>query len=211
MEAEIPALQSKILAEERNINERMREIEENWKDVKPQSGNLEPNKALEFLSNIVTKVQKLKEDNEKVGKAKEVLDMDPSEPSNLENLEEEIVGLREVWSELAKVWTVIESVRETPWSAVVHKKIREVLTKAVEEMSALPSRLRQYEAYENMKTKISRLMKTNKLISELKSESLRERHWKTLNTRLKLRKPAGGELNLGHVWDADPLKHEKFI
>jgi dynein heavy chain 1, cytosolic len=211
MESEIPILQAKIKTEEKVLMDKIKEIEDSWKNNKPFSGEQSPAQALEALSLTETKVKRASEQYNKICKAKEVLDMEPSDPDRLNPLTEEIQGLKEVWSELAKIWANIENLRDTPWSAIVTKKIKDVIDKSVEEMNKLPSRLRQYEAFDTMKSKLSKLSKSNKMISELKSEALKERHWKQLNQRLKLKKGGINDMTLGNIWDADPLKHEKFI
>ena len=211
MESEIPVLQAKIKTEEKVLIDKIKEIEESWKTQKPCSGDQSPQQALEALSSIEAKVKKAADQYSNICKAKEVLDMDLSDPERLLPLTEEIQGLKEVWAELGKVWTGIDALRDTPWSAIVTKKIKDVIDKSVEQMNALPNRLRNYEAFDTMKTKLSRLSKSNRMIADLKSEALKERHWKQLNTRLKLKKGGINEMTLGNIWDADPLKHEKFI
>jgi len=56
------------------------------------------------LQGFLTKVQGIKDEHQKICKAKEVLDMDPDDPEKLDALIEEITGLKEVWNELSKVW-----------------------------------------------------------------------------------------------------------
>ena len=211
MESEIPVLQAKIKTEEKVLNDKIKELEDNWKTQKPFGGEQSPQQALESLSLIETKVKRAADQYGKICKAKEVLDMENSEPDRLNPISEEIQGLKEVWSELAKIWINIENLRDTPWSAIVTKKIKDVIDKSVEQMNALPNRLRNYEAFDSMKGKLSKLSKSNKMISELKSEALKERHWKLLNQRLKLKKGGINDMTLGNIWDADPLKHEKYI
>lgn len=48
------------------------------------------------------------------------------------------------------------------------------------------------------------------MIVELKSEALKERHWKQLTRKLGVRWVLS-DLTLGHVWDADLLKHEMVV
>lgn len=50
----------------------------------------------------------------------------------------------------------------------------------------------------------------NVLIVELKSEALKERHWKQLMRRLNVNWVLS-ELTLGHVWDIDLQKHEPIV
>lgn len=50
----------------------------------------------------------------------------------------------------------------------------------------------------------------NVLIVELKSEALKERHWKQLMKRLNVNWVLS-ELTLGHIWDIDFGRHEVVI
>lgn len=209
MEAEIPSLQAKIVNEEKVVMERVRELEESWRNKRPYSSDQKPASALEFLNTIETKLKRTTLDLSKITKAKEVLLMEPSDLGHLEPMIEEIKGLKEVWTELERVWSLVEVVREVPWNAVVPKKIREVLDNSINELQNLPNRLRQYEAYESMKSQLTKLKKANILIVELKSEALKDRHWKTILQTIKIR--ARGEMTLGNLWDVDLLRHEKFL
>ena len=48
------------------------------------------------------------------------------------------------------------------------------------------------------------------LITELKSEALKERHWKALMKRLRVSWVLS-ELTLGHIWDIDLQKNENVV
>ena len=50
----------------------------------------------------------------------------------------------------------------------------------------------------------------NVLIVELKSEALKERHWKTLMRKLHVNWVLS-DLNLGQVWDVDLQKNEMIV
>ena len=50
----------------------------------------------------------------------------------------------------------------------------------------------------------------NVLIVELKSEALKERHWKQLTKKLNVRWVLS-DLTLGHVWDVDLIRHEPIV
>jgi dynein heavy chain 1 len=209
MEAEIPSLQAKIVNEEKVVMERVKELEESWRTRRPYSSDQKPSSVLDFLNTIEGKLKKTTVELTKIAKAKEVLVMEPTDLGHLEPMIEEIKGLREVWSELEKVWNLVEVVREVPWNAVMPKKIREVLDNALNELTSLPNRLRQYEAYESMKSQLTKLKKANILIVELKSEALKDRHWKIILQTIKIR--GRGEMTLGSLWDVDLLHHEKFL
>ena len=44
----------------------------------------------------------------------------------------------------------------------------------------MPTRMRQYAAFEYVQDVLRGLLKANTLVSELKSEALKDRHWKQL-------------------------------
>lgn len=62
-----------------------------------------------------------------------------------------------------------------------------------------------YESYEYVKKLIQSYIKVNMLIVELKSDALKERHWKQLTKQLRVNWILS-ELTLGNVWDVNLLK-----
>ena len=59
-------------------------------------------------------------------------------------------------------------------------------------------------------TKHMYVFQANMLVVELKSEAVKERHWKQLMRRLRVSWVLS-ELTLGHLWDLDLLKNETVI
>ena len=75
--------------------------------------------------------------------------MELGKPERLDYLEEDLLGLKAVWQELNKVWTsAIEVINDTPFSAYVFKKVKEMLDGAQDKMNEFNTRLRQYEVFE---------------------------------------------------------------
>lgn len=50
----------------------------------------------------------------------------------------------------------------------------------------------------------------NAIITELKSDAVKDRHWKSLMKQLRVRWTLS-ELTLGHVWDVDIERNERVI
>ena len=48
------------------------------------------------------------------------------------------------------------------------------------------------------------------MVTDLKSEALKDRHWKELRKRLRLN-IVMAELTLGHIWDADLQRNEAAV
>ena len=136
--------------------------------------------------------------------------MEWSDPHRLDYLEEDIEGLKAVWQELNKVWSSVDALRDTPFTAVVPKKVRDVLTGALKQMDEFPNRLRQYESYDAIKHRLQRYVKMNATIRELRSDAMKSRHWRIMLGKLRLGQNVN-DLLLGVVWDVDLVKNEKVV
>lgn len=63
---------------------------------------------------------------------------------------EELHDLRGAWAELAKIWEQIYELKEKPWISVVPRKIRQSLDNLLQQLKNLPTKLRQYAAYDHL-------------------------------------------------------------
>ena len=88
------------------------------------------------------------------------------------------------------------------------KKIRKQLEDLEENLKTLPNKIRQYAPYQNCQNTISVNLMGNLIITDLKSEAIKERHWRQIKDRLnktwRLR-----DLTLGHIWDCNLDHNEK--
>ena len=163
-----------------------------------------------------SKFSRIKEDRENVCKAKEALELLPGVAplnANDEKLNvalEELEDLKSVWSELCKIWEQLDQLKELPWLSVQPRKIRNKLDNLLNQLKDLPARFRQYASYDFVKRLLQSLTKVNVLIIELKSDALKERHWKTLTKQLNVQWIIS-DLTLGHVWDVDLQRNESIV
>ena len=67
------------------------------------------------------------------------------------------------------------------------------------QLKDLPARLRQYASYEYVRKTLQSYAKVNILVVDLKSDALKERHWKTLTRQLRVSWMLS-DLILGQVW-----------
>ena len=63
---------------------------------------------------------------------------------------EELHDLRSAWAELAKIWEQIYELKEKPWISIVPRKIRQSLDNLLQQLKNLPTKLRQYAAYDHL-------------------------------------------------------------
>ena len=72
--------------------------------------------------------------------------------------------------------------------------------------------MRQYAAFEHVQNVIRQYLKANPLLSELKSDAIKERHWLKIFKALKPgRRYSDVSLTLGDVWDLQLITSESII
>ncbi|XP_053373809.1 cytoplasmic dynein 1 heavy chain 1-like isoform X4 [Mercenaria mercenaria] len=215
IQTQVASLQMKIVSEDKIVEGKTSDLLVDWEKDKPVAGELPPDEALKAITIFEGKFSRLKEERDNVAKAKEALEL--AEPGQLSPSEErvqvsleELQDLKGVWTELNKIWDQIYELKEKPWLSVQPRKIRQSIDGLLNQMKELPARLRAYASYEHVKRLLQGFAKVNVLVVELKSEALKERHWKQLTRRLGV-KWVLSDLTLGHVWDIDLLKNEHIV
>ncbi|XP_026741142.1 dynein heavy chain, cytoplasmic isoform X1 [Trichoplusia ni] len=214
IQTQVASLQQKIVAEDKAVEARTLEFLTEWERSKPTDGSTRPEDALARLQAMEARYTRLKDERDNVAKAKEALELhDTGSSINNERMTvalEELQDLRGVWSSLSKIWTQIDDIREKPWLSVQPRKLRQQLEAMLNELKELPARLRMYDSYEYVRKLLQSYTKVNMLIVELKSDALKERHWRQLCRALKVDWSLS-ELTLGQVWDADLLHNEHTV
>ncbi|XP_056446392.1 cytoplasmic dynein 1 heavy chain 1 [Gadus chalcogrammus] len=215
IQQQVANLQMKIVQEDRAVEGRTTDLLTDWEKAKPVAGSLRPEEALQSLTIYEGKFGRLKDDREKCARAKEALELTDAgllsgSEERVQVALEELQDLKGVWSELSKVWEQIDQMKEQPWVSVQPRKLRQSLDALLNQLKNFPARLRQYASYEYVQRLLKGYMKVNMLVIELKSEALKERHWKTLMKRLHVNW-VPSELTLGQVWDVDLQKNEMVV
>ncbi|XP_074643936.1 cytoplasmic dynein 1 heavy chain 1-like isoform X2 [Tubulanus polymorphus] len=215
IQTQVASLQMKIVSEDKVVENKTVDLLGEWEKEKPVQGMLKPENATSALAIFEGKFARLKEERDNVGKAKEALEL--AEPGVLSPNEErmqvaleELQDLKGVWCELSKIWEQIDDLKEKPWISVAPRKLRQSIDTLLSQLKELPARLRQYASYEHVKKTLQNYNKMNMLVIELKSEALKERHWKQLMKRLGVSWVLS-ELTLGHIWDVDLNRNEMVI
>ncbi|KAB8342928.1 hypothetical protein FH972_022525 [Carpinus fangiana] len=196
------ALRAKILAEDKVIGQRITDITTQWNDQRPVSGSIPAEEASRTLTDFETRLTKLNTEFDMVSKAKEALDLPPAPETGIRALLEEVQDFKSVWAGLSTVYAGLNDLREMPWTSVQPRKLRQSLEGLVNMSKEMPSRMRQYAAFEYLQSSIKQLQKVNPLLTELRSDAVRERHWVRLFKSLKPQKRYSAvSMTLGDVWD----------
>uniref|UniRef100_A0A8C3AR66 Cytoplasmic dynein 1 heavy chain 1 n=1 Tax=Cyclopterus lumpus TaxID=8103 RepID=A0A8C3AR66_CYCLU len=215
IQQQVVNLQLKIVQEDKAVENRTTDLLNEWEKTKPVAGNLRPEEALQSLTIYEGNFGRLKVEREKCARAKEALELTDTgllsgSEERVQVALEELHDLKEVWSELAKVWEQIDQMKEQPWVSVQPRKLRQSLDGLLNQLKNFQARLRQYASYEFVQRLLKGYMKVNMLVIELKSEALKERHWKQLMKRLHVNW-VPSELTLGLIWDVDLQKNEMVV
>ncbi|KAI8328287.1 dynein heavy chain [Blakeslea trispora] len=212
IQEQIAGLQMKIVAEDKVVEQKIRDICTEWESTKPVQGDIKPDIATNTLSIFEGRVTRLKEEYDMVCRAKEALDLEQTSEDRLDPVLEELRDLKSVWTALARVWQSVYEIRDTPWSSVVPRKVRQHIDELVNSTKEMPNRMRQYAAYEYMQDTLRQLLRVNPLVGDLKSEALRERHWRQIFKSLRVEgRFTLSEMTIGHLWDLDLKRNESVI
>jgi dynein heavy chain 1, cytosolic len=176
----------KITAEDQVVENKITDLLGEWERIRPVQGNLRSDIAMNTISSFEVKLTRIQEEYNLVCRAKEALDLELVRHNRLDPVFEELRDLKSVWTALSGVWTQISELRETSWSSVQPRKLRQTLDGLLASTRDMPTRMRQYAAFEYVQETLRVLLKSNSIISDLKSDAMKDRHWKQLFKALKV-------------------------
>ncbi|KAI8958673.1 cytoplasmic dynein heavy chain [Daldinia sp. FL1419] len=206
------ALKAKIIAEDKVVMDKITDIATEWNSEKPVSGTIAPDVASATLTSFESRITKLQEEFDMVSKAKEALDLPASPESSLSIILEEVQDFKSVWAGLSTIWKSLNELRETLWGSVQPRKIRSSIDGLIKMTKEMPSRMRQYAAFEHVQNVLRQLLKVNTLLNDLKSEAIRDRHWtKIWKAIIPGRRYSPVSMTLGDVWDLNLVATEVVV
>lgn len=211
MDSTFPLLQSRVSAEEKAASKRAGELVNEWASGKPLRGNMAPSEALNLLAKFEFNLNKADKHQQNLVKAKDALGLDHTAESDIiAECLQEVRELKEVWEAIVKPYDELRVVKEMPWASAVLRKIRRSLDDLLAELRNLPNRIRQYDAYNHLHDEVKNYINGHGLMNDLKTEALKDRHWKTIMKRLSITGPFS-ELTVGSLWASGVLSRKKEI
>ncbi|KAF2488243.1 dynein heavy chain, N-terminal region 2-domain-containing protein [Neohortaea acidophila] len=196
------ALKAKIVAEDGVVSRRIAEVIERWNEQRPVSGSIPPAEAVATLHTFDTELSQLREQSEMVIRAREALELPASPDNMLVTLLEEVQDFKSVWANLSLVWDQLNDLRDQLWNSIQPRKLRQSIENLTKTLKEMPSRMRQYAAFEHLQQVLRTLLKVNPLLTELRSDAVRERHWiKIFKALHPQRRYSAISMTLGDVWD----------
>ncbi|KAH9043831.1 dynein heavy chain protein 1 [Lactarius pseudohatsudake] len=212
IQEQLAGLQLKIVAEDKIVENKINDILEEWVQTRPVQGNMRADTAMNTINVFEGKLNRVQEEYDLVCRAKEALDLELIRHTRLEPVFEELRDLKAVWTALSGIWNQISELRDMAWATVQPRKLRQQIDGLLGSTKDMPTRMRQYAAFEYVQDVLRGLLRSNTLIGELKSEALKDRHWKQLFKLLKTSsQPSLTLMTLGNVYDLDLKKNESKI
>lgn len=212
IQEQFTALQLKISAEVEAMSERISQLQQDWDSRKPIQGDLQPKTALDAIETFSSRFAKIVEGQSLLGTAQDALNLGRRREDRLEPIADEMRDLKTVWTALLGVVARLNELRDTSWSAINPRKLRQSIEAILASMKEMPSRMRQYAAYEHFAEVLKGLLKGNTTVSDLKSDALRDRHWRSLFQALRIPTTyRSTNITLGQIWDLNIPRNEKQI
>ncbi|KAG9049343.1 hypothetical protein FS837_010557 [Tulasnella sp. UAMH 9824] len=212
IQEQLAGLQLKIVAEDKIVENKINDILAEWEKTRPVQGNMRAETAMNAINAFSVKLDRVQEEYDLVCRAKEALDLELVRHKRLEPVFEELKDLRAVWTALSGIWRQIDELRESPWASVQPRKLRQHLDGLLNSTKDMPNRMRQYAAFEYVQDVLRGYLKANSIISDLKSDAMKERHWRQLFKSLRISSDTSLQrLTLGQVYDLDLKRNEKPI
>ncbi|KZT42722.1 dynein heavy chain [Sistotremastrum suecicum HHB10207 ss-3] len=212
IQEQLAGLQLKIVAEDKIVENKINELLIEWEQQRPVQGSLRAETAMQTITAFEAKLNAIQEQYDLVCRAKEALDLELIRHNRLEPVFEELRDLKTVWTALSGIWNQIGELRESSWMTIQPRKLRHSLEGLLSSTKEMPTRMRQYAAFEYVQEILRGLLKSNTLVADLKSDALKERHWRQLFKALRLpSQPNLIHMTLGHVYDLDLKKNESSI
>lgn len=211
MEQQVPLLQARVKSEDKSAAKQLSELLQKWQEDKPLRGNISPPDALSVLTKYELTMKKAHIHQDNLIRAKDALGLEHAVVSTevVESLNE-LSDLKEVWEVMMEPFKILEEIKDTPWSTAVMRKIRRGLDDLHVSMRSLPNRIRLYDAYTQLHDAVKGYISGHGFLSELKTDALKERHWKTILQRLGVRIPFTN-LTVGSLWDHGALTRKKEV
>ena len=213
MKLKIPSLQKRILEEDRLLEISMNEIETEWKNERNNTLMVStvPTEALRLLSSFDTRLNTMNSDYNRILKALDALDLNTPSSNPITHLLIELNGFQDVWKSLSSIWSSMIEVREMNWRSIVPRKIQKSLDSVLKKLDGLSPKIQQYEAFQNMKAKTKKYKTSMLLLSELRSDALKDRHWRKVIKILNLQLIKNNLLTLGDLLDSGLKEKEKLL
>ena len=173
-----------------SIEDFKKEVQENKRNFQQQAPyavdkNMDNSKAFEKLMEFKASTKELREKEDEMKFGLDIFEIEPINYHELALVEKEMAQLLEIWT-VKQEWDS----EWDQWKVVFfyELKIEDMDDRAVEfqeKIKTFEKEVRQWGVFDFLKNKIDQFRTAMPLISDLRDEAMRERHWKELKFEVK--------------------------
>jgi dynein heavy chain 1 len=211
LEDKLSIIKDKILHEHTTLSREIGDLCIDWDLHKPIRGDCSPSEAKSILNAYETKFMKKRYLHDLFCEAKRVLVLDIRVNDQIVVSMSELKDIEEVWNQLTEIWDELEGIKLIPWVSDEVWKIKSTLDQLLVKLRDMPNRTRQYTAHQGIQNMVIQATKKHSQMLNLRSDSLRARHWSRILTIVNLN-TSPDRLKVGDLWYNDQFeKHHKLI
>jgi dynein heavy chain 1 len=126
------------------------------------------------------------------------------------NALEECSDLKEIWISVMDPYAKLQVIKDMLWRSITPRKVRLSLDELMQELRSLPNRVRQYDAYTQLLDIVKQFASGNSVVAELKTDALKERHWKIILSRFQIHAPLA-DITIGMLWDKGVIARHREL
>lgn len=203
---------SKVEASAITCNDSIEELSSKWTTRKPVSGNLIPSRAIGDLDVFRKQCQPLIESREAIIVIADCFDISVTISDNLLAVMSEIDDLRYVWVSINSLWEGLDRIKSFKWQDLQPRSLRVQLDDLLNNSRSIPTRVRQYSAFDEIQQVVKNHIKNFHFIQDLKSDWMKPRHWSLLFDQISPGKEISfNSLTVGDVWNLNLSLNEPII
>lgn len=204
-------LSPRMTSESKKLDSQMKELQDLWEVKRPISGNLAPSNAISILHEFSDSCERVSNERIALTNACTILSINVLSFYDVYEITEEIKDLLNVWMSLDVLWNELSTLKELSWSKTSPRTLRRNLDDILMSARSLPSTTRQYSAFDTVHELIKKYIRNHSIITDLMSEAMKPRHWKSLFSQLHTSSRDMKEMTIGYVWDIDLNLNEQVV
>lgn len=186
-------------------------LHQQWNQKRPISCNLSPANALNLLARFQSQCNEFTKRATLLKRVAQVLDIPFEVNVDANEIEDEVKNLKIVWSTLQSYWNSLEELKLQKWEDVHARSIKGELESILAQTKSAPVLVRQYSAFDELQQLVKDYLKKSPLILELKSATIKSRHWEAIFKLTGLTNKQSKLMTVSDVFGIDFRLHETTI
>lgn len=204
-------IESKLISESIRLNDQINIIFKDWSKKKPIGGNLNPSLAINTLNGFEESCILLTSKSNSIRTVAVVLNISLKRIEELTGILGEAKDLKLVWSAINTLWENLNRINSTKWTDIQPRNLHLQLDELLSNSRILPSKIRQYSAFDEIQNKIKAYLRSFSFINNLKADSMKPRHWGTILNKLGFSDLSFDTLTVGDIWNLNFAVNEQII